>query len=188
MSEQFVPLRGNKNKPKHTHAHKIKLLWWQKREKLPIPDACFCYTRWCMSTQLECARNSRLLWDQVPGLCPGTQSPPAAASVASHTSSTPNTVLFNFVWGTLKTQLNSHLLPCEYHVGERKGKQKLSKNRGKNKSLTGLWFVLYSTSISCWKRAFLFPQNTLHACMTELHYLAFQRQKLSRPKQLAKQH
>lgn len=38
------------------------------------------------------------------------------------------------------------------------------------------------------ERASLFPQNTLHACMTELHYLAFERQKLSHPKQLAEQH
>lgn len=71
---------------------------------------------------------------------------------------------------------------------ESKKGSKLSKNRGKNKSLTELRFVLYSTSISCWKRALLFPQNTLHACMTELHYLAFERQKLSHPKQLAEQH
>lgn len=69
-----------------------------------------------------------------------------------------------------------------------KKESKWSKNRGKNKSFTGLQFVLYSTSASYREPAFLFPQNTLKAYMTELRYLVFERQKLSHPKQLAEQH
>lgn len=124
----------------------------------------------------------------MPRLCPGTQSPPTATLVALHTyllhpQHCP-LISFRAPW-----KLSSS--PAYYLVDimwESKKESKLSKNRGKNKSLTGLRFVLYSTSVAYWKRAFLFPQNTINACMTELCYLAFERQKLLHPKQLAEQY
>lgn len=51
-----------------------------------------------------------------------------------HTPPPPPTLWFNFVWGTLKTQLNSNPLPCEYHVGEQKEKQNYLKIEVKTKA------------------------------------------------------
>lgn len=143
-----------------------------------------------MSIQLEQARNNRLGWSDAQAVSWHSIAP-SSSSVALHTPSTHNTAL-EFRLGHLENTRCSSPVQVQsitWWISCWRAKRNLNylKIEVKSKSLTGLQFVLYSTSASCWKRAFLFSRNTLHTCMTELHYLALERQKLSHPKQLAEQ-
>lgn len=192
MSEQFVPLRGNKKKPRtHTHTHKIKLLWWQREEKLPIPDACLlkpvsviqhyiCPCNWStLRTTVSC--------DEMPRLGPCIQSPPTAACCYSLTYHLHPQHCSLILLGHLGTAVQSPIYYLVNIMFRSKEKSKWSKNRGKKKSLTRLLFVLYSTSASYWKPAFLISQNALHAYMTTVLF-SFWKTKVSHPKQLAEQY
>lgn len=172
MSEQFVPLRGNKRKP-NTHTQKIKLLWWQQRKaKLPTPDACLLYNTMHIHTPGAC-----LLW------C--TSAPMSWHSVAPSSHFYGLTYLLRpehcpvTVLGHFETAVQVQVITLQISCSG----AKRSKNREvKTKNLTGLWFALSLTSASYWEPASLFPQNALCAYMTELRYSVFERQNLSHPK------
>lgn len=158
----------------------------KERREASYPGCLFLLHKMMYVPQLQHSQNNRLQWSDAQAVPWHSVTPSSRFCSLTYLLHPQHCPSISF--GALRKHSSS---PIHYLVNimlESKKESKLSKNRGKNKSLTGLQFVLYSTSVSCWKRAFLFPQNTLHACMTELHYLAFQGQKLSHPKQLAEQH
>lgn len=108
MSEQFVPLRGNKNQPKHKHTHTKLNSCEDKREKksflsrMPACRSLLLFQR--MMYVHPTGWKNRLPGSDARAVSRHSVAPQQPL-LEPYIPPLPTTLPFNFLWGTLKTQL-----------------------------------------------------------------------------------